>query len=126
MKPARTSQQAKEIMLTALDTGQLGAMDADGRCLYQDSEGRHCVIGILFEPAQIRDIKERQLDSSVIQLVAHVLGEKNVEHVCGMTIDRLAAIQQRHDDWCGAIHQKDTPAAVQHQLDVLKQVIQDQ
>jgi hypothetical protein len=92
--PSKLSQYKK--LLRRFNKGLLGAMNDDGDCIYKSGK-QTCVVGALFNAAQLKDIQKRDLNNDRIGLVASDIGQKNIEAVTGFTIEELEQMQTMHD-----------------------------
>ena len=105
MKRQRTRLQAYKHVLAMFKAKRLGAYSSKDRsCAYRLDE-RRCAVGCFFTEAQLDDITERRLNikAGVSQLAA-IIGQKNIEHVTGLTLKELIDLQSYHDseaanDW---------------------------
>lgn len=96
----RTRKQALKHILSELVGGRLGAADKWEGCQYEakvDGVVKHCGVGCLFTPAQIRSIKMRGLNGQSIDGVEEKIGTKNLEAVTGLCMPELEEIQSMHD-----------------------------
>lgn len=99
----RTRKQALKHILSELLGGRLGAADKHSGCQYEakvDGVIVHCGVGCLFNPSQIRSLKQRGINGQDIESVAEKIGQKNLETVTGLCMDELEDIQGLHDgEW---------------------------
>jgi len=94
----RTKLESLKHILDRYLAGKLGARERGmgGTCRYRLGE-RNCAVGCLFNPAQLKDIAERNMNGAGIRRVAQHIGENNIEAVTGMKVEELATLQQLHD-----------------------------
>ena len=65
---------------------------------YSDRKGCHCAVGVLFSPAQLRDISRRGLFDQDIGTVVESIGTDNIEFVTGLKVDELKMLQACNDN----------------------------
>lgn len=92
-KPAEQYRKLQELALK----GKLGASSSDGSCVYE-FKGSFCAVGALFNKAQHKDLKARDLNAKGISFVAHQIGKKNLEAVTGLSLNELVKLQGLHDE----------------------------
>ena len=71
----------------------------DGK--YSDGKGCHCAVGVLFTPAQLRDIARRGMTQASVMILASAVGRKNIEFVTGMSLSELKELQEANDRLSG-------------------------
>ena len=89
---------------------------------YSNGKGCKCAVGVLFSPAQLRDISKRGLQGVSVKMLAHQIGVENIEFVTGLTLPELEFLQDANDDNLElreqgmVISRKDAVRAVCHHL----------
>ena len=92
----RTRKQAYKHILAELDAGRLGAAGEHG-CVYESGK-KHCAVGCLFSPDQLKDIKRRRLNAEFgVRELAREIGKENIEAVTGLELYELRLLQEKHD-----------------------------
>lgn len=97
MPTLQTKLAALEKVLEGIQSGTVNP-SVMGTCRYHDDVTYlRCGVGILFNDAQIEDIKKRRLNGASVQVLAMTIGRRNIEAVTGMSVDDLRVLQSKHD-----------------------------
>lgn len=108
MKP--TIQQQVAAYERVIDLTQRGVIDPYAQrnldqCMYAFRTGGktvHCGVGALFTPAQIADLKKRDLNADTgIDRLADEIGVDNVVAATGLPMTSLRTLQNTHDELSG-------------------------
>jgi len=98
----RTRKQGLTAMIKAYKAGKLGSFGSSAlggsSCLYKDRAARTCIVGCLFNDAQVADIRKRGLNGARIAEVARKIGRQNIVAVTGLQVYELTALQELHDE----------------------------
>ena len=65
---------------------------------YSDGKGCRCAVGVLFSPAQLRDIWHRDLGEADVFSLAESIGTDNIEFVTGLKVAELMMLQECSDN----------------------------
>lgn len=97
MPTPQTKLAALEKVLEGIKSGTVNP-SVMGTCRYHDDVTYlRCGVGILFNDAQIKDIKRRKLNGASVTVLEWTIGRRNIEEVTGMPMDDLRNLQARHD-----------------------------
>lgn len=97
MPTPQTKLAALEKVLEGIKSGTVNP-SVMGACIYHDDVTYlRCGVGILFNDAQIEDIKRRKLNGASVSVLATTIGRRNIETVTGMSVDDLRTLQSKHD-----------------------------
>lgn len=89
----KTKESLKTIAKAAR-AGKLGASNFNG-CCYEDSDGKHCAIGILLTKEQIAKLKEKDYMNVAYNAIQTLFPE--LQEQLGLSITQAMAIQGLHD-----------------------------